>query len=325
LRIGTKLAGLLGTIVLVSMLTFLLTQLLPGDPVVSVLGSSYDNKTPTGQAQIAVVRKELGLDKSLPLRYVDWAGKVVRGDLGRSFGVNSGGIKTTRLLKERFPITLELMLLTQVVAIALAVPLGVYSAYRQGKLLDKIITWGSFATLSLPGFVVALILVYVFAVKLRWLPTGGYTRLTDDLAKNLKSVVIPVLTLSLGLAAVYARLIRSEMVSTLQEDYILMARAKGLPDRYVLFRHALKPSSFSLLTVIGIQIGALIGGSVIVEFLMSMPGIGLALIDSVGQREYQVVLGLVLVITAFYVGANFVVDLLYSFLDPRIRRGSTRN
>jgi peptide/nickel transport system permease protein len=325
LRIGTKLAGLLGTIVLVSMLTFLLTQLLPGDPVVSVLGSAYDNKTPTGQAQIAQVRKELGLDKALPVRYLDWVGKAVRGDLGRSFGANSGGIKTTRLLKERFPITLELMVLTQFVAIALAIPLGVYSAYRQGKLLDKIITWGSFATLSLPGFVLALMLVYVFSVKLRWLPTGGYTRLTDDLAKNLKSVVIPVLTLSLGLAAVYARLIRSEMVSTLQEDYILMARAKGLSDRHVLFRHALKPSSFSLLTVIGIQIGALIGGSVIVEFLLSMPGIGLALVDSVGQREYQVVLGLVLVITAFYVGANFVVDLLYSVLDPRIRRGSTRN
>jgi peptide/nickel transport system permease protein len=217
-RIGTKLAGLLGTIVLVSMLTFLLTQLLPGDPVVSVLGSAYDTKTPTGQAQIALVRKELGLDKPLPVRYLDWVGKAARGDLGRSFGANSGGIKTTRILKERFPITLELMILTQLVAIGLAIPLGVYSAYRQGKLLDKIITWGSFATLSLPGFVLALILVYVFAVKLRWLPTGGYTRLTADLGQNLKSVIIPVLTLSLGLAAVYARLIRSEMVSTLQED-----------------------------------------------------------------------------------------------------------
>ena len=325
MRIGTKLAGLLGTMILVSMLTFLLTQLLPGDPVVSVLGASYDTKTPTGLAQIASVRKELGLDKALPVRYLDWAGKAVRGDLGRSFGTNSGGIKTTRILKERIPITLELMLLTQLASIAVAIPLGVYSAYRQGKLLDRIITYGSFAMLSLPAFVLALILVFVFAVKLKWLPTGGYTRLTADLWQNLRSVIIPVLTLSLGLIPVYARLIRSEMVSTLQEDFILMARAKGMPDRHVLFRHALKPSSFSLLTVIGIQIGALIGGSVIVEFLMSMPGVGFALVDSVGQREYQVVLGLVLVITAFYVGANFVVDLLYSVLDPRIRRGSSRN
>jgi len=227
-------------------------------------------------------------------------------------------------LKERIPVTLEIMILTQLVAIALAVPIGVLSAYRRGKLVDRIITWGSFATLALPSFVIALVLVYIFSVKLRWLPSTGYTRLTADLALNLKSMVIPVLTLGLGLAAVYARLIRSEMVSTLQDDYILMATAKGLPPRNVLFGHALKPSSFSLLTVIGINIGTLIGGSIIVEYLMGIPGVGLALVENVGKREYQVVLGLVLVITIFFVAANFVVELLYSVLDPRIRRGSTR-
>jgi peptide/nickel transport system permease protein len=321
MRITTKLAGLVGTVVLVSMLTFLLTQLIPGDPVVSVLGSSYDSSTPTGQLQIAQVRKDLGLDKSLPARYVDWARKAVTGDLGHAFGQNSGQIKTTRLLKERLPITLEIMVLTQVLALVLAIPLGVWSAYRRGRAPDHVITWSSFVVLAIPTFVMTLILVYAFSLKLHWAPTTGYTRMTDDLAKNLRSVAIPVVTLALGLAAVYARLVRSEMCATLQEDYILMANAKGIPKWKVLFGHALKPSSFSLLTVVGINIGTLIGGEVIVEYLMGIPGIGLALVDSVGQREYQLVLGLVLVITVFFVASNFVVELLYSALDPRIRRG----
>ena len=324
MRIATRLAGLVATVVLVSMLTFLLTQLIPGNPVVAVLGSAYDNGTAEGKAQIAVVRKELGLDKSLPVRYFDWAKKAVTGDLGRSIGANSGGIRTTRLLKERLPVTLEIMILTQLLSIALAVPIGVWSAYRSGKVADHIITWGTFGVVALPAFVLALILVYAFSVKIHWLPSAGYTRLSDGLAANLKSMVIPVVTLSLGLAAVYARLIRSEMVATLQEDYILMANAKGLPPRKVLFGHALKPSSFSLLTVIGINIGTLIGGEVIVEFLMSIPGVGGALVDAVGRREYALVLGFVLVITVFFVGANFIVELLYSYLDPRIRRGSAR-
>jgi peptide/nickel transport system permease protein len=321
MRIATKLAGLVGTVVLVSMLTFLLTQLIPGDPVVSVLGSAYDSSTPTGQQQIAQVRKDLGLDKSLPARYVDWARKALTGDLGHAFGQNSGQIKTTRLLKERLPITLEIMVLTQILALVLAIPLGVWSAYRRGRALDHVITWSSFVVLAIPTFVMTLILVYAFSLKLHWAPTTSYTRISDDLGKNLRSVAIPVVTLALGLAAVYARLVRSEMCATLQEDYILMANAKGMPKWKVLFGHALKPSSFSLLTVVGINIGTLIGGEVIVEYLMGIQGIGLALVDSVGQREYQLVLGLVLVITVFFVASNFVVELLYSALDPRIRRG----
>lgn len=324
MRIASKLAGLLATLVLVSIMTFLLTQLLPGDPVVSVLGSAYDAKSERGRAQIAVVRKELKLDRALPVRYLDWVGGVVTGDLGRSFSSGTGGLRTTRLLKERLPVTLEIMFLSQLLAIAIAVPLGIIGAYRQGKLVDRAITTGSFATIAVPNFVLGLFLVFVFSVKLKWLPTFGYTRLTDDLGKNLKSMVIPVLTLALGLGAVYARLLRSEMVSTLQEDYILMARAKGMSSRWILLRHALRPSSFSLLTVIGINVGALISGSVIMEYFMGIPGVGSALVENVTRREYQVVLGLVLVITIFYVVANFIVDLLYSVLDPRIRRGNSR-
>ena len=324
MRIGTKLGILALTVFLVSLVTFMISLLLPGDPVAIALGTSYNPNTASGRAQITEVRKELRLDRAVPMRYLLWAKGAATGDLGRKVGSSSGGVKTTRILKERLPVTLEIMVLTQIVAILLAIPLGMLSAYRKGKATDNIITGGSFAMLALPNFALGLVLVYIFSVKLKWLPSVGYTRLTEDLGKNLRSMVIPVLTLALGLAAVYTRLLRSEMTATLQEDFIQMATAKGIKPWRVLLGHALRPSSFSLLTVIGINVGALIGGAVIMEQLMSINGVGSALVESIFQREYQVVLGLVLVITIFYVVANFIVDLLYTVLDPRIRRGSTR-
>jgi peptide/nickel transport system permease protein len=323
-KIRTKLGVLVVTIFLVSVVTFMLTLLLPGDPVVNVLGSGYDNQSPQGKAQIELVRKELRLDRAVPMRYALWAKGAVTGDLGHKVGASSGGLATTRILKERLPVTLEIMILTQIVAIVMSIPLGIWSAYRRGKAADNVITGGSFAMLALPNFALGLILVYVFSVKLKWLPTVGYTRITEDLGKNLRSMVIPVLTLATGLTAVYTRLLRSEMAATLQEDFIQMATAKGLKPWRVLLGHALRPSSFSLLTVIGINVGALIGGAVIMEQLMSINGVGSALVEAIFEREYQVVLGLVLVVTVFYVVANFIVDLLYTVLDPRIRRGSTR-
>jgi peptide/nickel transport system permease protein len=324
MKLGSKLAGLIATVILVSMGTYLLTLLLPGNPVVSVLGSSYDPNSELGKKQIEIVKKELNLDKPVPVRYLLWAKGVATGDLGRKYGATSGGVKTTRLLKERLPVTLEIMVLTQLVAIALAIPLGTLAAYRQGRFLDKAISTTGFGLLALPNFALGLILVFVFSVKLKWLPSGGYTRLTDDLGKNLKSMIIPVLTLALGLAAVYVRLLRAEMASTLQEDFILTATSKGIKPWRVLLRHALRPSSFSLLTIIGINIGALVGGAVVMEYFMAIPGVGEALVRSIFEREFSVLLGIVLVVTLFYVVANFFVDLLYTFLDPRIRRGSTR-
>ncbi len=301
----------------------MLTQLIPGDPVVSVLGAAYNPNTPEGREQITMVREELGLNKSFHLRYLDWASGVFTGDLGHKFSANAAGVTTNRILKERLPVTLEIMVLAQLMALAIAIPAGVLSAYKSDRAADKAITGFSFAMIAVPPFVLALVLVYVLSIKLNWVPSSGYTRLSDGLSENLRSMVIPVSTLGLGLAAVYARLLRSEMISTLEEDFILMANAKGLPSRRILFHHALRPSSFSLLTIVGINIGALIGGAVIVEQLMAIPGVGSALVQAVAEREYQVILGLVFIISMFYVVANFIVDVLYSFLDPRIRRGST--
>lgn len=324
MRFTTKLVSLVATVILVSFFTFLLTQLIPGDPVVSVLGPAYNTQTEEGRAQIELVREELGLNDAFPVRYFNWAKGVFTGDLGNKIGVNSAGITTNRILKERLPVTLEIMLLTQIFALLVAIPAGILSAHKEDRLADKSVTGFSFAMLALPTFVIALILVFVFSVKLGWLPSSGYTRLTEDLSENLKSMIIPVLSLGLGLAAVYTRLLRAEMISTLKEDYILMAKAKGISSRRVLLRHALRPSSFALLTIAGINIGALIGGAVIIEQFMAIPGVGGALVQAVAEREYEVILSLVFVISMFYVVANFLVDLLYSFLDPRIRRGTSR-
>jgi peptide/nickel transport system permease protein len=309
-----KLVTLVPTVFLVSVLTFLLTSLLPGDPALQVLGGAE----PSAEA-IAAVRADLGLDKPLPLRYVAYISDVAHGDFGRSYRTRQPVLEA---IFERLPVTVEIGLFALVVATLLAIPLGVFSAYRANGAVDRTITTASFGLLAIPSFMTALILLYVFAVYLGLFPATGWTRITDDLGKNLKSVVLPATSLGIGQLAVYTRLLRSDMIATLQEDFVSMARAKGLPTWRILFQHALRPSSFSLLTIIGLQVGNLIGGAVIVEQFFALPGIGRLLFDSISQRDLIMVQGVVLFLALSTVFANFAVDLLYSVLDPRIRRGS---
>jgi peptide/nickel transport system permease protein len=310
-----KLVTLVPTVLLVSLLTFLLTSLLPGDPALQVLGGAE----PSAEA-IAAVRADLGLDKPLPVRYLSYLGDVAKGDFGRSYRTRQPVLEA---IGERLPVTLEIGLAALVVSILLAVPLGVYSAYRANGPVDRTITTASFGLLAIPSFMTALLLLYVFAVYLGLFPATGWTRLTEDLGKNLKSVVLPATSLGIGQLAVYTRLLRSDMIATLQEDFVSMARAKGLPTWRILFRHALRPSSFSLLTIVGLQVGNLIGGAVIVEQFFALPGIGRLLFDSITQRDLVMVQGVVLFLALSTVMANFTVDLLYSVLDPRIRRGAS--
>ncbi len=314
-QIGKKVLTLVPTIFLVSLLTFLLTSLLPGDPALQVLGSAE----PSAEA-IAAVRADLGLDKPLPLRYVAYLGDLAHGDFGRSYRTRQPVLEA---IGERLPVTLEIGLVALVMSILLSVPLGVFSAYRANGAVDRTITTASFGLLAIPSFMVALLLLYFFAVYLRLFPATGWTRLTDDFGKNLKSVVLPATALGIGQLAVYTRLLRSDMIATLQEDFVSMARAKGLPTWRILFRHALRPSSFSLLTIVGLQVGGLIGGAVIVEQFFALPGIGRLLYDSITQRDLIMVQGVVLFLALSTVLVNFAVDLLYSVLDPRIRRGSS--
>lgn len=309
-----KLLTLVPTVFLVSVLTFGLTSLLPGDPALQVLQGSE----PSAEA-IEAVRKELGLDKPMWQRYLSYVGDVAQGDFGRSFRTRQPVLEA---IGERLPVTLEIGLVALATSVLLAIPLGVLSAYRANGAVDRTITTASFGLLAIPSFMTALLLLYFFAVYLGWFPATGWTRLTDNVGQNLRSVVLPAASLGIGQLAVYTRLLRSDMIATLQEDFVSMARAKGLPTWRILFRHALRPSSFSLLTIIGLQVGALIGGAVIVEQFFALPGVGRLLFDSITQRDLVMVQGVVLFLALATVFANFAVDLLYSVLDPRIRRGS---
>jgi peptide/nickel transport system permease protein len=310
-----RLAKLLVVLLIVSFLTFLLTKLLPGSPVNTILGSEGSDPV-----QRAALESRLGLDKPFHEQYLSYLhGVVFEQDLGKSYSQN---IPTTTSLSQRLPASLQLMIMAQAISLLISVPLALLSAYRANSRTDKAITASAFGLISIPGFALAVFLVYLFSIQLGWFPAINYDRITgpDGIGANLKSVALPVAVLSAGLTAVYTRLLRSDLIATLQEDFVLMARSKGLPTWHILLRHALRPSSFSLLTVFGINFGTLIGGSVIVETFFVIPGVGELAVRAILQREYLVVQGVVLVIATAFVLVNFITDLLYSVLDPRVRR-----
>ena len=311
----TRLARLLAVVLIVSFLTFSLTKLLPGDPVNVLLGPQASN-----QEVRAAVEKDLGLDKPFFSQYVSYVSGALQGDLGRSY---TSRFETTTLLGQKLPATLELMILAQVLSLLISIPLAMYSAYRANSRADKAITATAFGLISFPNYALAVALVWLFALQLGWFPAIGYRSISSaGLVENLKSVALPVFALAAGLTAVYTRLLRSDLIATLQEDFVLMARSKGLPTWHILLRHALRPSSFSLLTVFAINFGTLIGGSVIVEQFFVIPGVGSLAIESILKRDYLVVQGVVLLIASAFVVVNFLVDILYSVLDPRVRRSA---
>lgn len=306
-----RLVRLAATLLAVSFLTFMMVNLLPGDPVNSILPP--ESQTPE---RIAEVRSELGLDDPLPEQYITWLGGVVQFDFGQSYRTNQ---PVREALLQRLPVTVELAILAIGIAVIFGVPLGVISAYKQGQRLDTVISSIVQFMLSVPAFVAAVFFIYLFAVQFQVLPATGWTRITNDLWGNLRTAILPAVALSLSQLAIYTRLVRADMITTLQENFVLSARAKGLTNRFILFRHALRPSSLSLITVVGLSIGVLLGGTVVIEKIFALPGIGGLLIDSIGQRDYLVVQGVVLLIATSYVVINTVVDLIYAMVDPRIR------
>jgi peptide/nickel transport system permease protein len=312
--IGWKALSLVLVLLAVSLLTFLMQSLLPGCVECQILGP--DNMT---QENVARVRDDLDLDEPLHRRYASWLGEAVTGDLGRSYNTRQ---PVDEAIVERLPVTAEIVALSMVMALAIAIPLGLLTAYRAGGALDRVVTGATFGMLAVPSFMMALLLIYLLAVELGWLPATGWTHLTDDPVENLRSAFMPSLSLALVNVAVLTRLLRSDVIATLQEDFVLMARSKGLPTRRILTRHVLRPSSLSLLTVSGLTIGNLIGGAVIVEQLFALPGVGRLLFDSIGRRDLLVVQGVVLVVATAFVVVNGLVDILYSVLDPRIRTRS---
>lgn len=310
-RIVQRLVHLLIVLIAVTFLSFVIVDLLPGDAATVVAG---DNATP---AQVQQVRTELQLDRPLPVRYVDWLGGALHGDLGRSFRTNQ---PVTQALAQRIPVSFEIAIIAQALALLIAVPLAIYSAFRPGRLVDRVSMTLGFGAAAVPQFVLGMVLIVLFAGGITSiLPATGYTAFFDSPLANLRSIIMPCLTLMLAEVAAYRQLLRSDMISTLQEDFIVMARSKGLSPRTILLRHALRPSSFSLITLSGVNLGRLLGGTVIVETLFSIPGLGQLIVQAVYNRDYLVLQGALLFVAVAYVVINTIIDLLYLVLDPRVR------
>jgi peptide/nickel transport system permease protein len=308
--VGQKLLGLLLVLLAVTFLTSVLLSLFRGNVVCAILQTNCGDTT-----RAAEVREALHLDDPVPVRYTKWLNNAVHGDLGKSY---SNGREVSEQIKDRAPVTVALIVYAELMAFGLAVPLGVLAAYRADTFLDRIISTSAFGLLAIPSFILGLLLVYIFPLHL-----GLFDAIvrSDVSVFDFGQLFLPALTLALGQLPVFMRLLRTDMIATLQEDYIGMAKAKGLPTWHILLRHALRPSSLSLLTAAGITIGQLLAGTVVVESIFKVQGLGLMLVDGVGRRDLFVVQGVVAVSAAGFVLINFLVDLLYTGLDPRIRRG----
>jgi peptide/nickel transport system permease protein len=299
----------------VTALSFLFINLLPGDVADTIAGGS--DSTEVDLAAVQAIREDLGLDQPIVVRYVAWIGGALRGELGKSYQT---GQPVSDAIALRLPVTLQLLLTAQFLALLFAIPAGIISAYRAGRVADKVITTLTFVFLAAPSFIIAIVLAFLFAVLLHWFPATGYIPLTEDLFGNLRTFTLPAVTLALIEWPILSRVLRNDMIATLQEDYISLAKAKGLSDIYILFRHALKPSSFTLITIAGVQLGNLISGAVIVESIFALPGIGSLLVTSIHAREVLMVQGIVVLTAVAYVTINLAVDLLYGALDPRVVR-----
>ncbi|MEZ5137788.1 MAG: ABC transporter permease [Acidimicrobiales bacterium] len=303
--------------VVVTFFTVWLISLVPGDPAVVVI--PFDDPQET---QRTAFREDNNLDRSIPVQWALWAKDFVRGDFGNYY-TSTGTSPVSDRIGSALPISLLIVLYVQVFSLLVAVPLAVWAAYRSGSRLDKLLNAGAFGCISLPAFATVLILTYYLGVQMNWLPTEGYVPFGDGPIDHFKSVAIPVFALSLGQIAVYMRLLRSDLVATLQEDFILMAKAKGISNSRVLWRHALRPSSLTLLTVAGLSVGTLIGGALVVEFLLRIPGMGFMIGEAVLTRQYVALQSAVALIAIGFVLINFLIDYLYTVLDPRIRERSS--
>ena len=311
-QVGLRLLLLVPVLFLVSVATFSITELLPGDPVIAILGENADPET------YAALRAELRLDEPVVQRYLDWASDAIHGDLGTSIRSHQ---PVTEAFRERLPVTLQLAVMATFIGLVVAIPLGAWSAYRAGKFSDRLATTSSFALVGLPPFLMGLLLVYMFALYKEWFPVTGWVYISESVPENLHHAFLPALALALTEIAIYTQLLRADMFATLQQDYILAAKARGLTSRHILMREALRPSSFSLITLAGVNLGRLIGGTVIIEALFALPGVGRLVIQAIPQKDYPVLQGSVLILATAYLFINTAVDLSYSVIDPRIRRG----
>lgn len=302
--IARRLILLIPVVFGISLLVFLVVHMAPGDPIKLKLGSNYSVETANAY------RVKYGLDKPVPVQYVMWLSRVLHGDLGVSLFTNE---PVLRMITDRAPITIMLTVGTMIVALAIAIPLGILAATHKDSWFDNISRVLSMLGLSLPVFWLGLILIIIFALWIPILPPGGTVR-----EYGLKAIVLPSITLGVAFAAMITRMMRSTMIEVMGEDYVRTARAKGLAERRVQYRHAFRNAFIPVLTVVGLQFGTILGGAVLTETIFNLPGLGRLLVDSVTRRDFPVIQGGVLFIALIFVLANLLVDVLYGVIDPRI-------
>lgn len=300
------------TLFIVTLLVFGLVRFLPGDPARLMLG---EYATPQAVEEL---RERMGLNEPIPTQYVLWLSSVVRGDLGNSLVDNT---PVSRLILTKLPTTIELAVLSMVVALLIAIPAGTISAVYRGSPLDNAVTLSSLIGISLPNFFLGILLIFLFSVQLRWVPASGFVSLTVDPARNLALMIMPAITLGVGLGSILTRYLRASLLETLNQDFIRTARAKGVADRAVIMKHGMRNALIPVITTFGLQLGTLLGGAIITEQIFSIPGFGRLLVDAVATRDLPVVQGVVLMAAVAVFVVSFIVDMLYAAADPRITYG----
>ena len=308
--IARRLVQMVPVVFVMSVVIFAIARLLPGDPVVTILG---EQATPEQRQR---VRQELRLDEPLPMQYGYWVVQVMQGDFGRSLRSSE---QVSSMIRDRAPVTLELTLFSMILAVIIGVPSGIVAATRRDSWLDFVSRFIAMFGVAIPFFWMGLLLILLFALVLRWLPPSGYVDFLRDPVMNLKLMILLSITVGTSMAAIIMRQTRASMLQVLSEDYLRTARAKGLPNVQVLYRHALRNALITIVTIIGLQVGVLLGGAVVTETVFAMPGIGRMVVNAIFQRDYPVVQGGVLFIVANVLIVNLIVDLIYVYLDPRIK------
>ena len=300
------------TLLIVTLMVFTIQRMLPGDPALILAGEQQDPEV------IAFIRAKYHLDDPVPVQYFAWLGRVARGDLGQSIRTNQ---PVTELIFEKLPVTAELALLSLLVALVIAIPIGVISAVRKDTPLDYAGTVFALSGLSIPNFWLGIMLILLVSVQWNLLPASGYVEFGKDPVGNLERMIMPAFVLGTGLAAVLMRQMRSSMLEVLKQDYVRTAQAKGLMRRIVVLRHALRNALIPVVTILGLQMGALLSGAVLTEQVFTIPGFGKLVVDAVFNRDYAVVQGVVLFTAAAYIAINLLVDIAYAALNPRIGVG----
>ena len=305
-----RIAQTLVILFLLSVIVFLIMHLLPGDPVRMILGGEASHE------EVEMVRKELGLDRPLPVQYVSWLGGVLQGDLGTSFASKE---KVIDLIKKRLPVSFHIGICAFVLALMIGIPAGIIAAVKRGGWIDSLITVMANLGMAVPMFWLGILGIYFFSLKLGWLPVQGYTSPFDEFWKSLKQTAMPIVLLSLTTLAQVARQTRSAMLEVIRQDYIRTARAKGLKEKDVILRHALRNALIPVITILGVGMGHLVGGSVFIEQVFNLPGMGRLMVQSIFNHDIVVVQAIVLVVATVVAAANLLVDIAYGYLDPRIR------